>query len=101
MSSEHELEKWLRSKEERWESLCGHCGACCGVTEGDPCEHLRGSKKGEYYCNIYENRFGEHKTVNCKTLKCVPIRQIVHGSWPGDECCGYKKDMNSGKGVEW
>ena len=24
----------------RWEALCGHCGACCGAAEGDPCEHL-------------------------------------------------------------
>jgi hypothetical protein len=29
----------------------------------NPCEHLRKSKKNDaYYCSIYENRFGLHKT---------------------------------------
>lgn len=86
---------WNIQQEKRWESLCGRCGACCGVWENDPCEHLRGTKKGEYYCSIYENRFGEHKTVNGRIFKCVPLRQIIHGSWPGDECCGYKRELRN------
>ena len=101
MSGEEKLQQWLKLKEERWEALCGRCGACCGVTEGDPCEHLRGSKKGEYLCSIYENRFGEHRTVSGKIFKCVPIRQVIRGSWPGDECCGYKRSLKNQIGVKW
>jgi uncharacterized cysteine cluster protein YcgN (CxxCxxCC family) len=94
MTSEQErYEQRQKEQEARWEALCGRCGACCGVTEGDPCEHLRGSKKGKYFCSIYENRFGMHKTVSGKPFQCVSIRQILHASWPGDECCGYKKEM--------
>lgn len=74
-----------------WENLCSRCGACCGVVDGDPCEHLRAHQKGMYYCSIYENRFGEHQTVSGKKFVCVPIRNILHKSWPGDGCCGYKK----------
>ena len=86
-------DQWHDIQAKRWESLCGRCGACCGVTEGDPCEHLRGSRKGEYFCSIYENRFGEHRTVSGKIFMCVPMRQLIHGSWPGDECCGYKREL--------
>ena len=95
LRDQKQYELWQQAQETRWESLCGRCGACCGVTEGDPCEHLRGSKKGEYHCSIYENRFGEHKTVTGKTIRCVPIRQIIHNSWPGDECCGYKRELKN------
>ena len=98
-SQEKRYEQWHDIQQERWESLCGRCGACCGVTEGDPCEHLRGNKKGEYCCSIYENRFGEHRTVSGKIFKCVPIRQILHMSWPGDECCGYKKELNKAQEI--
>lgn len=100
MSGQNELEQWLKLTQERWEALCGRCGACCGVVEGDPCEHLRGSKKGEYYCSIYENRFGEHRTVNGNVFKCVPVRQIIHNSWPGDECCGYKRELKNVTGLK-
>jgi hypothetical protein len=104
MSGQDEYQHWLKEQEDRWEALCGHCGACCGVGEDDPCEHLRGGKKGEYYCSIYTNRFGEHRTVNGKIFNCVPIRQIIHARWPGDVCCGYKrefkKDILNDKGVE-
>jgi hypothetical protein len=94
MNADHgRYEQWQNRQQDRWESLCGRCGACCGAVEGDPCEHLRGGKRGEYYCSIYENRFGTHKTVSGKPFECVPIRRILHKSWPGDECCGYKKEM--------
>jgi hypothetical protein len=95
MSGEEGFQEWLNQKEGRWEALCGRCGACCGAVEGDPCEHLLGSKKGEYYCSIYQNRFGEHRTVSGKVFKCVPIKQIIHNSWPGDECCGYKRELKN------
>ena len=66
----------------------------CGAYDGDPCEHLRraeGVKTHGYYCSIYDHRFGLHNTVSGNKIRCVPIRQILHASWPGDECCGYKK----------
>ena len=74
-----------------WEARCTRCGACCGVAEGDPCEHVAEAENGKYICNIYENRFGLHKTRSGKPLRCVPIRDILHVSWPGDQCCGYKR----------
>ncbi|OGX27821.1 MAG: hypothetical protein A2787_05180 [Omnitrophica WOR_2 bacterium RIFCSPHIGHO2_01_FULL_48_9] len=74
-----------------WEARCTRCGACCGIAEGDPCEHLAVSPEGKYACRIYENRFGLHKTLSGRVFRCVPIRDILHQSWPGDECCGYKK----------
>ncbi len=80
-------------QQKEWEATCGRCGACCGVIEGDPCEHLAGTEKGKYFCRIYENRFGLHKTMNGKPFLCVPIRDILHKSWPGDECCGYKRKL--------
>lgn len=75
----------------QWEALCTRCGACCGIVEGDPCEHLQGSEIGKYFCDIYENRFGMHKARSGKPFLCVPIRDILHQSWPGDRCCGYKR----------
>ena len=75
----------------RWEATCTRCGACCGITEGDPCEHLVEAGNGKYLCGIYENRFGLHQTRSGKPFRCVPIRDILHKSWPGDICCGYKK----------
>ena len=74
-----------------WEECCTHCGACCGSVEGDPCEHLQRSDNGRYVCGIYENRFGIYKTRSGRDVRCVPIREILHKSWPGDQCCGYKK----------
>ena len=79
---------------QEWEARCGRCGACCGAFDGDPCEHLRGNKPGEYFCSIYDHRFGMHKTVSGKDIRCVPIRIILNSSWPGDACCGYKKHLS-------
>src|SRR5512147_536549 len=89
-----EEERYRRREDERerwWEALCGRCGACCGVADGDPCENLTRDAGGRWACGIYENRFGIHRTVSGKEIRCVPIRQILHKSWPGDACCGYKK----------
>ncbi|MCA9406065.1 MAG: hypothetical protein KC684_05975 [Candidatus Omnitrophica bacterium] len=79
-----------QQKEKQWEAKCRRCGACCGSIEGDPCEHLLQLDNGLFACSIYENRFGLHKTVSGREFYCVPIRNILHESWPGDECCGYK-----------
>jgi len=84
-------QKLQEQQEHIWEAKCLRCGACCGIVEGDPCEHLEELSSGKYVCSIYENRFGEHKTRSGKPFLCVPIRNILHQSWPGDECCGYKK----------
>lgn len=89
-----EYKEWLQNSQVKWESLCGRCGACCGSVE-DPCENLAKDDNGQYYCVDYKNRFGKHKTVGGHTIRCVPIRKILHLSWPGDECCGYKKALKS------
>ncbi|MDD3374622.1 MAG: hypothetical protein PHY73_02730 [Candidatus Omnitrophica bacterium] len=73
-----------------WENKCLNCGACCGLQDGDPCEHLRMSTEGKSSCDIYENRFGLHKTQQGREFRCVPIRDILHKSWPGDCGCAYK-----------
>ncbi len=83
-------EAWQQKQHEQWEAKCGRCGACCGAFDGDPCEHLRKGDQG-YFCQIYDTRFGLHKTVSGKDINCVPIRKILHSKWPGDECCRYKK----------
>jgi len=90
MNSQEEYIQWQKKKEADWEDLCRRCGACCGVAEGNPCEHVMLMEDGRYGCQIYENRFGEHKTTSGKICKCVPIREILHQSWIGDRCCGYK-----------
>lgn len=77
-------------QEKEWEAKCTRCGACCGITEGDPCENLLSLQNGKYACAIYENRFGIHRTRSGREFRCVPIRNILNINWPGDICCGYK-----------
>ncbi|MBN1870300.1 MAG: hypothetical protein JW847_06995 [Candidatus Omnitrophica bacterium] len=73
-----------------WEVLCHCCGSCCGINDNDPCEHLMEVHKGKFFCDIYENRFGMHKTISGKPFKCVPIRDVLQMFWAGDGNCGYK-----------
>jgi len=87
-----QFDAWQQKQLEAWESLCGRCGACCGLAEGDPCEHLVQDSLGKYQCNVYANRFGIRRSISGREFKCVPIRDILHLSWIGDQCCGYKKD---------
>ncbi|MFA4991394.1 MAG: hypothetical protein WC569_02320 [Candidatus Omnitrophota bacterium] len=75
------------------EALCGHCGACCGLLEGDPCEHLKKGEDARYFCDIYEERFGPHRTVKGEPLLCVPIRNMLHKTWWGRNNCAYVKAM--------
>ncbi len=91
ISDDLSYQNWQQKQLDAWENKCTRCGACCGVAEGDPCEHLVEASKGKYICSIYENRFGFHKTVSGKVFECVSIRQILHKWWPGDQCCGYKR----------
>jgi len=77
-----------------WEDVCGNCGACCGVVEGDPCENLVKLKDDKYLCSVYERRFiGMHKSIKGAAVKCVPISKILSNSWPGHQDCQYKKDF--------
>jgi hypothetical protein len=46
---------------------------------------------GKYGCRIYKDRLGLHKTRGGRLFRCVPIRDVLHQRWAGDECCGYKK----------
>lgn len=84
----HELQK---KQEKAWDAACNRCGACCGVTEGDPCENLGKDSEDKYFCRIYEHRFGLRRTVGGREFQCVPLRWIMHQTWPGDHLCSYKK----------
>jgi len=63
-------------EEREYEGLCRRCGACCGALDGDPCEELKRDDSGKYFCSVYENRIGMHKTVSGKQFACVPIRDL-------------------------
>ena len=89
MSDLEAFHNWLSTKERDTESLCRHCGACCGASD-DPCEHLTMTPEGRSHCAVYTNRFGAHRTVGGRPLNCVPIRTKAGQTWPGDERCGYK-----------
>lgn len=94
MNDEDRYHAYLEQTSLEWESKCTRCGACCGIVEGDPCEHLREARAGGYYCSIYSDRFGLHKTISGRPFRCVPIRDILHKTWPGDQHCAYKKDLS-------
>ncbi len=85
----YDLQQAVQARE--WEETCRSCGACCGIVEGDPCEFLAAQDSGKFFCRIYENRFGLHKTRAGKEFRCVPLRDIIHKTWPGDMGCAYKK----------
>ena len=86
-----------RASQERqsqaWESQCTRCGACCGAIEGDPCEHLAKDESGKYFCRIYETRFGLRRAVSGRYFRCVPIRDILHQNWPGDQLAVIKRPI--------
>jgi len=84
----------LEEKEHQWESLCIRCGACCGAYD-DPCVHLKKDKDGDFYCSIYDNRFGTRKAVSGEEFDCVPIKDIVHTHWKNDHLCIYKKYLKT------
>lgn len=85
----NELEKYQTV----WESLCHRCGACCGAFDDDPCSNLEVDQNGNYKCKVYQNRLGRQVTVKGNQFNCVPIRDVIHVRWPGDENCGYKKKI--------
>ncbi|MCK4462697.1 MAG: hypothetical protein KAU58_00105 [Candidatus Omnitrophica bacterium] len=81
---EQQHKKWLE-----YENTCNRCGACCGIKDNDPCEHLKRAQDNRYFCDIYENRFGLRKTVSGKEIMCVPIRNMLHKTWWGRTECAY------------
>jgi len=76
-----------------WEARCRCCGMCCGIKDGDPCQELVLQDNGKYWCKAYDNRFGIHQTRFGRSFPCVPIRDILHETWPGDERCAYKNAL--------
>jgi len=90
-NSSKRLKTLVKDKSQCLESLCRQCGACCGSLEDDPCEHLVRFANGKYFCNIYENRFGMHKTVNGNSFRCVSIFKILKSRWFRQYDCPYKE----------
>jgi len=70
-------QKKLRKLDNEFEALCKRCGSCCGAFDGDPCEHLTRKPNGEYFCPIYDCRFGPQKTKKGNEFDCVPIRELI------------------------
>lgn len=91
MDDQERYQKLQAEKERDWEAYCQFCGMCCSIKDEDPCEHLSEKEKGIYICNIYDNRFGLHKTKAGRVFRCVPLREILNKNWPGDDRCAYKK----------
>jgi len=79
------------------EELCIRCGGCCGIYDGDPCEHLRRDSDGTTYCAIYKNRLGWHKTVSGRPIECIPIMEKLSDEWIGDHLCPYKREFGQKK----
>jgi len=78
-------------KTDEFESLCTHCGACCGADDGDPCLNLSvDTKTGLSHCKEYDHRLGTQKTVSGKYFECVPILEnIKRGSYHAK--CAYRQ----------
>lgn len=92
MKNDSAYDEWMNQKERAQELLCNHCGACCGAYE-DPCQHLA-FKDGKSFCQVYDQRLGEQRTLSGVVFNCISIRQKLFSSWPGDEKCGYKKSFH-------
>ncbi|MFC1752988.1 hypothetical protein ACFL96_06290 [Thermoproteota archaeon] len=89
--SDHMRYELFQEKQlEDWETICLDCGACCGIVEGDPCQHLVVLNDSKCRCAIYQDRIGIHKTKGGKLFRCVSIREVLNDSWPGDWNCAYK-----------
>jgi len=76
--------------ERYYESLCKRCGTCCGAGGNDPCVNLKKDSLGKYFCDSYEDRIGQHKTVSGSTFTCVPIRDVMTYA-PPFAGCGYNR----------
>ena len=83
--------------DQEFEDICIRCGARCGAYDGDPCEHLRQDRNGQYYCEIYHTRKGTHYTVMGLEMDCVSIITKLKTSWIGDKYCSYKNMLKKGE----
>ena len=70
---------------------CKRCGVCCGSTDGHPCEYLR-PDDGKFFCEIYDNRFGYHRTVDGRPFRCVAIGTIIETTG-GYAACAYVEEI--------
>ena len=91
---EKDYNAYQERKELEHESLCKRCGACCGLKDNDPCEHLKKDKDNLFLCDIYEDRFGIRRTTKGEEVLCVPIRNILHKTWWGKSECPYANYLN-------
>lgn len=85
-------ETWWPSAEFYSAGKCTRCGICCGSTDGHPCEHLQKSSDGQYFCEIYDQRLGPHKTVDGQSFVCVPIKRLIEFNG-GYEDCAYVREI--------
>ncbi|MFA5039335.1 MAG: hypothetical protein WC732_06610 [Candidatus Omnitrophota bacterium] len=97
MTEQAAYEKALQKAQEDYEGLCLRCGGCCGLFENDPCTELRSGNDGRHFCGIYEERFGLRRTVRGNEFLCVPMRNVISGSWAGSWKCAYKKQLRTSK----
>ena len=84
--------KWFPPADFYTPEKCSRCGVCCGSTDGHPCEHLIRGPDGRYLCEIYEDRFGEHRTVDGMNFVCVKIQHIIETSG-GYAGCAYVEEI--------
>ncbi|MFC1621297.1 hypothetical protein ACFL2G_03225 [Candidatus Omnitrophota bacterium] len=94
MIDEKKYNQMQDQKYQAYEALCKRCGACCGILDGDPCEHLKKGLDGKYFCDTYNNRFGMQKTVKGEPVLCVPIRNMLNKTWWGCSQCVYVKQSS-------
>ena len=76
---------------------CKRCGICCGSNDGHPCEHLR-QNGDNFFCEIYETRFGIHRTVDGMPFRCVRIQTIIE-TLGGYSECAYVQELLRRRGA--
>lgn len=87
-------EAYFEERRKQWENMCRRCGGCCGAYD-DPCQHLKRNVQGLFYCEIYDRRFGERRSVGGEKFDCVPVREILHSHWKNDHLCAYKRYLQT------
>jgi len=86
------VKRWFPPEEFYAEEVCTRCGVCCGSTDGHPCEHLRRDAAGAYFCEVYSERFGPHRTVDGYAFDCVPIKAVIEATG-GYAKCAYVEEI--------
>lgn len=93
MSSTEDYFRYFQEKEKFWENLCIRCGGCCGSFD-DPCKHLKKDMASQWYCDIYNRRFGIRESISGEKFSCVPVKEILDTYWKNDYLCPYKKILS-------